>query len=141
MLFNVCGINPQRPSQRQPQHVLRSLLELVTAPPKRRGTVVPSWADNRALAIFADVDYFSWPDGRQSLANFFSNHLIMGEAVPGNMNDHDSKSERRQVVLMFKPLVDRHEHIAPSPQMLYQDFVGKASPAQTEDADDGVVGC
>ena len=89
--------------------------------------------------MLADVDHFPWPNGRHSLADFFSNRLVMSEAVPGNVHDHDSKSQQRKVVLMFKPVVDRQKHFAPSLQMLHQDVVGKASPSQLQDGEDGVV--
>ena len=88
---------------------------------------------NGYSSIFADVDYFPWPDGGHSLADFFSNRLVMSEAVSGNMDDHDSKSQQRKVVLMFKPAVDRQEHFAPSLQKLHQDVVGKAPPSQLQD--------
>src|SRR5271157_5844254 len=92
-----------------------------------------------ASILFADVDYFPRFDGGNSLANFFSNRLVMSEAVPGNMDDHDSKSQQREVVLIFKALVDREEYVAPTPQKLYQNVVGKASPSQLQDGRYGVV--
>ncbi len=94
---------------------------------------------HRSSAIFADVDYFPRFDGRYSLADFFSNQLVVSEAIPGNVHYHDSKLQQRKVVLMFKPVVDRQEHFTPSLQMLHQDVVGKASPSQIQDGGDSVV--
>ena len=88
------------------------------------------------------MDDFPWPDGGHSLADFFSDRLVMSNAVPANVydHDHDSKSERCQVVLMFKPLVDCQEHFATSAQTLHQDGVRKSSPSQLQNGADNVIG-
>lgn len=62
----------------------------------------------------------------------------MSEAVPGNMDDYDAKSQQRNVVLMFKALVDRQKHFALPLQLLHQDVVGKASPSQLQDGRNGM---
>lgn len=54
----------------------------------------------------------------------------MGEAVPGNMYDHDAKLQQRKIVLMFKSTVDGQKHVALSLQTLHQQVIGNASPSQ-----------
>ena len=96
--------------------------------------------DWRPSTILADVDHLPWTHGGYGLADFISDRLVMRETIPGDMYDHDSKSERRKVVLMFKPVVDRQEDFATPLQAFHQDVVGQASPSQPEDSGDSVAG-
>jgi len=96
--------------------------------------------DRRPSTILADVDHLPWPNGGYGLADFISDRLVVRETIPNDMYDHDSKSERRKVVLVFKPLVDRQEGVATPAQAFHQDVVGKASPSQHQNGQDGVAG-
>jgi len=88
--------------------------------------------DGRSSSDLADVDYFPWLDRAYGLADCFLDRFVMSDAVSGDVDDHDSKSEPGKVVLVLKPLVDRQEHFAPSAQAFNQDVVGKASPSQAQ---------
>ena len=63
--------------------------------------------DRRVLAWLTDMNHFPWPDGGNSLVNLFLHRHIMNEAIPCYMHNHNSISQHRKIVLVFKPAVDR----------------------------------
>ena len=74
------------------------------------------------------------------MADSLLQRLVMREAIHHNVDDDNSKSEQCEVVLVFKSLVDRQEHITAAPQMICQDVIGQPSPSQFQDGGNGMVG-